>query len=441
MFDDIDVASDEQFQHRFKLINILWLVVSLGYTGCFVYAILSYDPAYFRDWRGFVIIGLAISIVGSSAFRILTMTTQWPPRLRYALPLWCGLYLSIVLLSWIDNNFAWLFYIAFGISFSLFNSRRLVLAVAISTITMIAFQGLLALPITLISVISIVGQGIGIVSMTVFSMMSQHLIGERYERNRLLHKLTQTNAQLEHAHRQLAESSAQEQELAVLRERTRLARDMHDTVGHALVLISVKLEAAQRLRAVDVERCDRELESTKEIVRETMKELRASIANLRSPALEHESASRALSRYAHEMAQRSGLLVTYDLYDNVGSFSEQVEETLWKVGQEALANVEKHAQARNVVLHISRRDGYICMRIQDDGVGLPHELIQLHDDGENGRSTCTSPEGHYGLSGMFERVERLGGRIALRPGVTDVSDISKKCGTTVEVELPLIEAV
>ena len=90
-----------------------------------------------------------------------------------------------------------------------------------------------------------------------------------------------------------------------LRERTRLAREMHDTVGHALVLISIKLEAARRLRERDPERCDRELEATGEIARATMNDLRASIANLRSPALEREPACRALSRYAREMAQRA----------------------------------------------------------------------------------------------------------------------------------------
>ena len=92
-----------------------------------------------------------------------------------------------------------------------------------------------------------------------------------------------------------------------MRERTRLAREMHDTIGHALVLISVKLEAAQRLRERDPERCDHELESTKQIARETMTALRASIADLRSPALEHGHINHALSRSARELAQRTDL--------------------------------------------------------------------------------------------------------------------------------------
>src|SRR5207245_10921098 len=118
------------------------------------------------------------------------------------------------------------------------------------------------------------------------NMLVQQLIGERFERNKLFKQLTQANGELEEAHRQLAQSVIQEQELAVLRERTRLAREMHDTIGHALVLISVKLEAAQRLRERDPERCNDELESTKQIARETMTALRASIADLPSRPLD-----------------------------------------------------------------------------------------------------------------------------------------------------------
>jgi len=70
------------------------------------------------------------------------------------------------------------------------------------------------------------------------------------------------------------------------------------------------------------------------------------------------------------------------------------------------------------------------MSVQDDGVGLPQELCQEREDGQ---ITCTSPEGHYGLSGMFERVESIGGRLYLRPGAEG--------GTSVEVELPLVEAL
>jgi len=216
---------------------------------------------------------------------------------------------------------------------------------------------------------------------------------------------------------------------------------VHDTLGHALVLISVKLEVVQRLHERDAVRFEHELETTKEIVRDTMKELRASISALRSPALEREPACRAISRYAQEMAQRAGLHVSYDLHPDIEGLPEQVEETLWKVGQEALTNVEKHARASNVVLHISRHDTHVLMRIQDDGVGLPREILRFtQDDNHITHGAGKVTEGHYGLSGMFERVESIGGRISLRPSSADEHNSPKPRGTTIEVELPLVES-
>jgi signal transduction histidine kinase len=347
----------------------------------------------------------------------------------------------IALLALIDRSFSWDYFTLIGISFSLFGSRRLILMVSILFVSMLAFQGFFQWPLTGDNIANAFGLGIFCFSTTAAGVMMQYLIGERFKRNALLQELTRANAELEEAHRQLEQSAAQKQELAVLRERTRLAREVHDTLGHALVLISVKLEVVQRLHERDPERFEHELETTKEIVRDTMKELRASIAALRSPALEREPACRAISRYAQEVAQRAGLHVSYDLHPDIEGLPEQVEETLWKVGQEALANVEKHARASNVVLHISRQHGHILMRIQDDGVGLPLGAMNwatttVHGDGS---VTCASPEGHYGLSGMFERVESIGGRISLHLSSAGELSSSQQHGTTIEVELPLVE--
>ena len=84
----------------------------------------------------------------------------------------------------------------------------------------------------------------------------------------------------------MEEALAKEKEVAVLRERNRMAREMHDVLGHALVLVAVKIEAAQRLQAVDPVRATAELDATKELVRQSMTDLRVSLADLRSPALE-----------------------------------------------------------------------------------------------------------------------------------------------------------
>ncbi|HEY4385333.1 MAG TPA: ATP-binding protein, partial [Ktedonobacteraceae bacterium] len=148
----------------------------------------------------------------------------------------------------------------------------------------------------------------------------------------------------------------------------------------------------------------------------------ASIADLRSPALEHEQINHALSRFAREFAQRTNLHVTYTLQADIDLLPEAIEETLWKVSQEAFTNIEKHAHASHVQMRISRQDEKLCMHIHDDGIGLPLALCQ------NDNLTYSNLNGHYGLRGMRERVEALGGHLTLHSG--------KGQGTTLEIELP-----
>lgn len=430
--------ANERFWRSFSRMNIVWTAVSLITIIIAAKSTFDAHPAYLHDWHLFAIAALSLVVLGVYFLAMFSRTIfknhplDWPLSLAWSLPFWFGLYIGFTLLSLIDNSFSWGFFIVMGLSYAMFASWRLIIAISIVFVTFCLFQGILALPVSKTDFGAIFGIGVAYFSFTAFAMVVQRLIGERYERDQLIQELAQAHSELEEAHRRLAESVAQEQELAVLRERTRLAREIHDTVGHALVLISIKLEAARRLRERDPQRCDRELEATGEIARATMDDLRASIADLRSPALEREPASRALASYAREMAQRAGLHVTCDLHPDIEGLSAPVEETLWKVGQEALTNVEKHARARNVALHISRQDGSIILRVQDDGVGLPLELRQCQ---ENSDHTCASPQGHYGLSGMYERVASIGGHISL-----ESTDSRDSHGTVIKVALPLVEA-
>jgi signal transduction histidine kinase len=427
MLAPFDVAKDNaHFFRLFRRVFVMFAVIICIYLTASTYAILVSNPSYMYDWRGITCITL--TVIGFSIYVIqciVSLKMRWPLPLSYAMSLWVGLYLVVLLLTLINASWVWDFYLVYSISFGLFGRGRLLLAVSCIMLTIFAFQGLLIWLPTGNVLIGIAIQILTIFSTTGFVMIFQYLIGERFKRNQLFEQLAQANGALEEAHRQLAQSVAQEQELAVLRERTRLAREMHDTIGHALVLISVKLEAAQRLRARDPERCDHELDSTKQIARDTMTALRASIANLRSPTLEHAHINHALGHSIRELAQRTGLHVTYTLQADIDLLPEAIEETLWKVSQEAFANIEKHAHASNVQVCISRQDERLLLHIHDDGVGLPPALCQPQKDGILAYS---GSNGHYGLRGMLERVEAIGGHLTLH------SD--KGQGTTIDAELP-----
>lgn len=427
--------ADGRFRRSWLFINLGWMLVSFFTLILEAVSAFTAYPEYLHDWHGLaigVLILLVLALFGSailSGHRRKAEQRHWPPPLTRSLPYWLSTYIAVTLLALIDNNFVWCYFIALGMTFGLF-APRLVITLAIFIFLSFSwFAGYLTWPVTGSALGALFGYSISFISLAIVCITIQHLMSERHEREKLLEQLAQSNKDLEAAHSQLAETAAQEQELAVLRERTRLAREMHDTLGHALVLISVKLEAAQRLRERDPQRSDQELEATKEIARNSMNELRASIANLRSPALEREPACRALSRYAREMAQRTDLRVSYDLRPGIEGLPEPVEETLWKIGQEALANIEKHARARNVLLHISRQDSHIFLKITDDGVGLPAELCQSQKEDGGGYG---SPAGHYGLSGMLERVKNAHGHLSFHP--------NGEHGTIIEVTLPLVEA-
>lgn len=427
---------DRNFLRFFLIFNLAWMGIStVSLIFSFIGAIADH-PEYLHDWHGLVMFILALFV--PTLFVVLMLVGRknqgrrnwhWPPPLIFALPYWMSLYLVVTLLNLLDSSFVWSYFVVVGLTFSVFDRKAMLVMVAFIFLSYCYFLGVLTWPLTGDHLSTILGNGITFVSLTIICLTIQYLLGESHNRRALLEQLTQANTELGEAHRRIAENAAQEQELAVLRERTRLAREMHDTLGHALVLISVKLEAAQRLREHNPQRSDQELEATKEIVRTSMKDLRASIANLRSPALEREPACRALSRYAREMAQRNDLRVSYDLHPDIEGLPEPVEEALWKVGQEALANIEKHAQARNVLLHISRQDSQIFMKIEDDGVGMPMDLCQKHKENA---SSYASPEGHYGLNGMQERVKNMQGQFIIHP--------NNEHGTSIEVTLPLVEA-
>jgi signal transduction histidine kinase len=221
-------------------------------------------------------------------------------------------------------------------------------------------------------------------------------------------------AKLRQAHVELAASAAQKEELAVLRERARLARAMHDNLGHALVVMNVKLEAAQLLYAHDSARGDAELEATRALIRETMTELRRALSDLRAPATEHGDLPSALQRLVREMQARTGIATICRIAPDLPPLPAEAREALWYVAREALTNVERHAGAASITLALEHPpDGWL-LRVEDDGTGI-HPADQQR------------PE-HYGVVGMRERMNGIGGSLQIYSGV--------RGGTIVEARLP-----
>lgn len=229
-------------------------------------------------------------------------------------------------------------------------------------------------------------------------------------------RLTATVGELRRAEAELRRHAAEAAELATLRERTRLAREMHDSLGHALVAVNVKLEVAERFygRAGDPARGAEELRQTRALVRQAMVELRRSLADLRAPLPPAGDLPTGLRRLAEELGDRGGPTVALDLPAAGVPLPPDVAAALWQVGREALLNVERHAAARSVVVGLDHGEEEVVLRVVDDGVGL-------------GPTDIGRP-GHYGIAGMRERVEALAGRPRVAPGDGG--------GTVVEATVP-----
>ena len=200
---------------------------------------------------------------------------------------------------------------------------------------------------------------------------------------------------------------------AVLEERQRLARELHDSVTQALYGISLYAEAADRALADgDVDAAATHLRDIGETTQEALGETRLLLFELRPPLLEEQGLAAALRTRLQSVEARAGLVAEFR-GTGEGRLSPDAEQALYRVAQEALNNVLKHAHARHVEVSLEVASHGALLEVADDGVGF---------------DPARAAGGGFGLPGMRERVERLGGLLAVNstPGA----------GTRVRVVVP-----
>jgi signal transduction histidine kinase len=205
----------------------------------------------------------------------------------------------------------------------------------------------------------------------------------------------------------------QAQQLAVIQERNRLARDLHDSVMQALYGVTLYAEAASRQLYKGAGELARDhLGEIRETAEEALREMRVLIFELRPPILKREGLAAALQARLDSVEGRVGLVTHFEA-DCRGRLSVDVEEGLYRVAMEALNNALKHARADRVSVCLKQRNGLVMLEILDDGTGF--------DPG-------TAREcGGFGLRGMEERVANLGGTLEVHSCVGE--------GTRIVVEV------
>jgi signal transduction histidine kinase len=215
---------------------------------------------------------------------------------------------------------------------------------------------------------------------------------------------------------ELAESQRREGERATL-ERQRIARDLHDSVSQSLFSTTLHVRTAQH--ALELERLDtsgpvgEELSEIGQLTRGALAEMRALIFELQPGALAEEGLVAALGKLAAALSAREGLAIEVDGPDERLPIGVEAEEQLYRVGQEALANVVKHARAGSATVRIAATDDTVSIEVSDDGRGFDPAAVGSD---------------HFGLRSMRGRVADLGGRLEITsaPGR----------GTTLRVEVP-----
>ena len=240
------------------------------------------------------------------------------------------------------------------------------------------------------------------------------------EFNRMTQNLRRARTELEDWAREMerrvqertAQVVEQKEQLAVLEERQRVARELHDSISQALFTLTMNLESAQAFLKKDSSRVPALLERAHQVATDARADVRALISELRPAPLEQRGLTDALREQFAALATRAG--VTIDLQaDGVAPLPPANEDALYRIALEAVHNAVNHARPTRVTVQLDDQDDLVTLRVADNGAGF-----DAHAD----------YEGHYGLKTMRERARALGGEVTIESAVG--------AGTTVRAEIP-----
>ena len=194
-------------------------------------------------------------------------------------------------------------------------------------------------------------------------------------------------------------------------ERLRVARGLHDEVGQVLTGVLLQLDLLRTSAAATREQ---DIEETKQSVRQALEEVRRIAQELRPEMLEHLGLVSALTELSRRFADQSRIRVDRRFAEELPQLSDEAELAIYRVAQESLTNVARHADAKHVEVSLQTGVDSVVLCVSDDGRGLP--------------ASSTGEEGHGGLRGMRERAILVGGALAIKR--------SREGGVEVRLEVP-----
>jgi len=216
-------------------------------------------------------------------------------------------------------------------------------------------------------------------------------------------------AELKDANDKLRQYADQVEELATVKERNRLAREIHDSLGHYLTVVIVQIEAAMAVFEKDRESSLDVLRKAQGLAQKGLADVRRSVGALRASPAETRSLIDSLNTLIDE-CRVSGLPAEFRFLGTPRSLSPSAELALYRAAQEALTNVRKHSHAHAATVTLNYSTESVWLKVHDDGIGAP-ELAK-----------------GFGLVGMHERVQNLGGEVRIATAANQ--------GFTLEVGIP-----
>lgn len=219
----------------------------------------------------------------------------------------------------------------------------------------------------------------------------------------------QMRQQLADAHEQLQQYAQKAEDLAAVQERNRIARDIHDSLGHSLTNLNIQMQTAVKLWEKEPVQARSFLAQAQQLGKIAITEVRQSISTLREDAREEPPLETQIETLVDDFRRGTGLAVCINI-SRCGSVPSPVAKTVYRLVQEALTNIFKHAQATEVQIHLSNTQGWVHLSVKDNGKGF--NLQQNHAG--------------FGLKGMHERVAALKGHFYLESSLGQGCQINVK---------------
>jgi signal transduction histidine kinase len=228
---------------------------------------------------------------------------------------------------------------------------------------------------------------------------SRLLAALQQERDELDHMTQELEQRVQARTREVERLAADNRYAAVVRERLRLARDLHDTLAHSMMEMLVEIRTLKVLHARDPGKLAAELERAEQLAHEGLREAREAVSQMRVNAVRDLGLGAALKGAVNRFAERSGLEVCYAADPQAATFADARAETVFRIAEESLRNIDRHASAKSVA--VALRDiggGNLELTISDDGVGF---------------DPAAPHPGHYGVLGIREQAQLIDAELEL----------------------------